>query len=90
MLKAYYRSSRTALIAGVLCFALSILAMRLFDLSERVVFAPGVLLQGFLNELGADLPARVAVLGTLLAWCLVADAVFLVINRPWRAAAERA
>jgi len=88
MLKAYYRSSLTALVAGVVCFAASIVAMRVFHLSERVVLAPGVFLQSVLNGLGADLPNRMAVLGTLLAWCLVADAVFLFINRPWQRAEE--
>ena len=90
MFKAYYRSSRTALVAGVLCFALSVLAMRAFGLSERLVLAPGVFLQSVLNGLGAELPERVAVVGTLVAWCLVSDAVFLLINRPWRAAQSRA
>ena len=89
MLKAYYRSSLSALAAGVAAFALSIAAMRLFDLSGELVFFPGLALQKFLNALGADLPQRAAVATTLLAWCLVADAVLLALRRPWRAAAER-
>ena len=90
MFKAYYRSSFTALVAGVFGFAVSLLAMRLFQLSERLVFAPGVVIQTFLNRFGADLPDRVAVFATLLAWCLVADALFLAINRPWRGERETA
>jgi hypothetical protein len=86
MWKAYYRSSFAATIAGVTVFAVSVLAMRVFGVREEIVLAPGLALQSFLNAMGADLPRRMAVLCTLLAWCLVADAVFLAINRPWRTA----
>jgi hypothetical protein len=86
MLKSYYRSSRTALVAGVAAFAVSVLLMRAFSLPGDLVFAPGLALQSLLNALGADLPRRLAVLTTLLAWCLVMDALFLLINRPWRLA----
>ncbi len=85
MLKAYYRSSRAALVAGVAAFAVSILLMRTLHVPANVVFAPGLLLQGFLNSLGADLPRRMAVPTTLFAWCLAADAVFMIVRRPWRA-----
>ena len=88
MLKAYYRSSLTASIAGVGAFAVSLAAARLFHVSEELVFAPGLLVQALLNSLGADLPRRMAVLCTLFVWCLLADAVFLVINKPWRRTAE--
>jgi hypothetical protein len=88
MLKSCYRSSLAALAAGVAVFSLSIAAMRAFDLSGELVFAPGLVLQRFLNALGADLPQRAAVATTLLAWCLVADGVLLVLRRPWRAAAH--
>jgi hypothetical protein len=88
MLKSYYRSSLTASVAGVAAFAVSLAAMRLFHVREELVFAPGLLLQSLLNALGADLPRRMAVLCTLFCWCLVADGVFLMINKPWRRAAE--
>ena len=90
MLKAYYRSSLVALAAGLAAFALSVAAMRVFDLSGELVFAPGLVLQRFLNALGADLPRRAAVATTLLVWCLVADALLLMLRRPWRAVAPRA
>jgi hypothetical protein len=85
MFSAYYRSSLTAMVAGLAGFALSLLAMRAFDVPPHVVFAPGLLIQSMLNAIGADLPRRVAVFGTLAAWCLVADVVFMWVNRPWRA-----
>jgi len=59
-------------------------------LSEEVVFAPGLLVHALLNAMGADLPRRVAVLCTLFVWCLLADAVFLAINKPWRRTQETA
>jgi hypothetical protein len=84
MLKSYYRSSRAALFAGVGAFAVSVALMRVFGVPGDVVFAPGLALQSLLNALGADLPRRAAVFTTLFAWCLIADAVFLLIRRPWR------
>jgi hypothetical protein len=84
MLRAYYRSSRAALVVGVAAFAVSILLMRTLHVPADVVFAPGLLIQGFLNWMGADLPRRIAVPTTLFAWCLVADAFFMLLRRPWR------
>lgn len=84
MLKSYYRSSVTALVAGVVVFGASVFLTRALGVSQDVVFAPGLAILALLNALGADLPSRVAVLGTLLAWCLAADVVLLFVNRPWR------
>jgi hypothetical protein len=88
MLKAYYRSSLVALGVGVAAFAASVLLMRVCGLSADLVFAPGLVVRNVLNALGADLPRRTAVATTLLAWCLVADALLLVVRRPWRESAS--
>jgi hypothetical protein len=88
MLRAYYRSSRAALVAGVAAFGVSVLLMRTFHVPADVVFAPGLLIQGFLNSIGADLPRRSAVPTTLFAWCLASDALFMLVRRPWRAASR--
>ena len=90
MLKAYYRSSLAALGAGVAAFAASVLLMRIGGLPADLVFAPGLVVRNVLNALGADLPQRTAVATTLVAWCLVADALFLVIRRPWRSVSQHA
>lgn len=85
MVRSFYRSSVAALLAGLAVFVASIVLTRAFHVPEDVVFAPGLLLQRFLNALGAELPRRVAVLGTLVAWCLAADGVLMLVNKPWRA-----
>ena len=89
MLKAAYRSSLAALVAGLAAFALSIALNRVFRVPGDVVFAPGLAMRHLLNTLGADLPRSAAVLTTLIAWCMAADAVFLVLRKPWRSAASR-
>jgi len=90
MLKAFYHSSFVAALAGVAAFGVSVLVMRMFGVPGEIVFAPGLAIQWVLNSLGADLPRRVAVFTTLAAWCLVADAVLMLVNKPWRAARETA
>ena len=84
MFRAWYRSSRAAAIAGVAVFAVSVLLMRAFDVPARVALAPGLLLAAGLRSLGADITNRMELVVALFAWCLIADALFLLVRRPWR------
>lgn len=84
MLKNWYLSSRAAIIAGVAAFAVTVLVMKVFRLPAEVALAPGMLVRTWLNALGADQPAETVVFFTLAAWCLLFDAFFLIVKKPWR------